>query len=74
MTTEISAVVLRSRGGIQEKARQLYSGETFRENMMGLFQGEPSGRIALMTLQDAFERIAELEKRVDDLERLLEEK
>jgi hypothetical protein len=66
--------ILRSRGAIQEKARQLYSAETFRANMAGLFQGEPSGRIALMTIQDAFERIAELEKRVWELERLLKKK
>ena len=62
--------ILRSRGAIQEKSRQLYSDETFRSSMEALFQGEPSGQIALMTLQDAFERIAELEQRVMKLESL----
>jgi hypothetical protein len=62
--------ILRSRGGIQEKARQRHFDEVFRANMLALFQGEPSGRISLMTLQDAFERIAELERRVKELERL----
>lgn len=63
--------ILRSRGAIQEKSRQLHSDETFRVKMESIFQGEPSGRISLMTLQDAFERIAELERRVGELERLL---
>ena len=66
--------ILRSRGAIQEKARQLYSDETFRANMVALFQGEPSGKISLMTLQDAFGRIAELEQRVEKLERLVGKK
>jgi len=66
--------ILRSRGAIQEKARQLYSEETFRANMMELFQGEPSGQILLMTMQDAFERIADLERRVLELERVLNNK
>ena len=64
--------ILRSRGAIQEKARRLHSDETFWASMEGLFQGEPSGQIELMTLQDAFERIAELEKRLRKLERLVE--
>ena len=66
--------ILRSRGAIQEKARQLHSDKVFRANMVALFQGEPSGRISLMTLQDAFERIAELERRIGKLEILLEKK
>jgi hypothetical protein len=67
---EILNPILRSRGAVQEKARQLYSDETFRKNMAEIFQSEPSGKIALMTVKDAFERIAELEKRVGELERL----
>jgi hypothetical protein len=63
--------ILRSRGAIQEKSRQLHSDEAFRVRMKVLFEGEPSGRIALMTLQEAFEQIAELEHRVGELERLL---
>ena len=66
--------ILRSRGAIQEKARHLYSDETFRSSMEALFQGEPSGQVSLMTLQDAFERISELEERLKELERLLEKK
>ena len=63
--------ILRSRGAIQEKSRQKYSDEAHWANMEALFQGEPSGRISLMTLQDAFERIGELERRVEELEQLL---
>ena len=58
---------LRSRGAIQEKAKELYADEKFYENMMALFQGEPTGRLVIPTLQDALERIAELERRLDDL-------
>ena len=54
--------------------RQLYSDETYRDKMRIIFEGEPSGRIALMTLQDAFGRIAELEQRVEKLERLVGKK
>ena len=71
---EILNPILRSRGAIQEKARQLYADETFRKGMEALFQGEPSGKIALMTLQDAFERIADLERRVRELENSLKRK
>lgn len=63
--------ILRSRGAIQDKARQLYSDEAFRKEMETLFQGKPAGQIALMTLQEAFERITALERRVEDLERCL---
>ena len=63
---------LRSRGGIQEKSRQLYGDPAFQATMRDLFQGDPIGRIALMTLSEAFERISELEGRVKRLELLFE--
>jgi hypothetical protein len=66
--------ILRSRGAIQEKSRQLHSDEAFRVKMESIFQGEQSGRISLVTLQDAFERIAELEQRVGELESSLKSK
>ena len=68
---DILEPILRSRGAIQEKSRHVHSDETFRMKMESIFQGEPTGRISLMTLQDAFGRIAELERRVELLERLL---
>jgi hypothetical protein len=62
---------LRSRGGIQEKSRQLYTDVTFQASMQTLFRGEPSGQVYLMTLPEAFERLEELEKRVELLEHIL---
>jgi hypothetical protein len=60
---------LRSRGAIQEKAKELYADEAFNENMMAFFQGEPTGRLVIPTLQDALEKITELDRRLDDLEK-----
>jgi hypothetical protein len=60
---------LRSRGAPQEKARDLYADEAFREKMHALFSGEPAGQLVIRTLEDAFERMAELEERIKDLER-----
>ncbi len=59
---------LRSRGKVQEQARQWYANTEFRQKMQLLFQGEPTGRLLVPTLQDALERIAALEKRIDTLE------
>ena len=60
---------LRSRGAIQEKAKELYADETFYENMVAFFQGEPTGRLAIQTIQDALEKIADLERRLDELQK-----
>jgi hypothetical protein len=59
---------LRSRGATQEQARQLYGDGQFRERMRSLFSGDPNGRAVILTLQDALERIAALEKKVEELE------
>ena len=60
---------LRSRGAIQEEAKELYADEAFYENMMAIFQGESTGRLVIPTIQDALEKITELERRLDDLEK-----
>jgi hypothetical protein len=60
---------LRSRGGIQEQARQLYADGEFSEEMRALFAGDPAGRLVIATLQDALDRITELERRVAALEK-----
>lgn len=59
---------LRSRGATQAQVRKLYADATFYGEMRTLFSGEPAGRLALLTLQDALERIAELERRLVLLE------
>ena len=60
---------LRSRGAPQNKARELYADEKFYEEMRSLFSGEPAGRLVIRTLEDAFERIEELEERVAKVEK-----
>jgi hypothetical protein len=59
---------LRSHGTPQETARELYADESFRQEMRSLFEREPAGRLVIPTLEDALERIAELEGRVAKLE------
>ena len=69
MAFDVLDPALRSRGAIQEKAKDLYADETFYENMMALFQGEPSGRLVIQILQDALEKIADLQRRLDEVEK-----
>jgi hypothetical protein len=61
---------LRSRGGIEQAAFQKYGEEEFKRSMTALFTSQPTGRLVLPTLQEALEKIADLEQRV----RLLEAK
>jgi hypothetical protein len=58
---------LRSRGAPQHKARELYADEGFRQEMRSLFEGQPAGQLVIPTLEDALERIAELEGRIEEL-------
>lgn len=60
--------VLRSRGQPQEQARQLYADPQFYSQMRAAFADEPTGQLTLPTLQDALERIATLEERLNALE------
>jgi hypothetical protein len=61
--------VLRSRGAITERARLLYADAAFHEQMRAMFEGAPTGVLTIHTLQHALERIRELERRVEALER-----
>ncbi len=61
--------VLKSRGGISQRAKSLFEDGAFRKEMMLLFKGEAAGRIVIPTLQSAVERIADLEQRVTALEK-----
>jgi hypothetical protein len=62
---------LRSRGAPQHRARELYADEAFRQEMQSLFSGEPAGRLTILTLEDAFDRLVGLEGRLADIERRL---
>lgn len=66
--------VLRSRGAISDRAKQLHSDGAFREKMRLLFLSEPKGRVIVPTLQDLLQRIAELEQRLATLEKRVEKK
>lgn len=59
---------LRSRSQPQERARLLAADSTFASPMRQLFLGDATGRLTLPTLQDALERIAALEERLETLE------
>ena len=59
---------LRSRGGVQAQSQTLCEKASFRSDMEALFGQPPSGRLVIPTLQDALERIRELERRVAALE------
>jgi hypothetical protein len=62
---------LRSRGAIQERARQLYADADFRDKMKGMLPSDLAGLLVIPTLQDALEQIAELEERLVALEIML---
>ena len=59
---------LRSRGAVQEQAKQLYQDQDFYEAMRRLFTAEPSGCLVIPNLMDALERISRLEERLAALE------
>jgi hypothetical protein len=71
VTFDVLDPVLRSRGAVLKDARTLYGDEAFRADMQALFNGEPTGRLIIPTLQDALERIEALERQLADVTRRL---
>ncbi|HEU5375819.1 MAG TPA: hypothetical protein VFV38_10300 [Ktedonobacteraceae bacterium] len=61
--------VLRSRLAAQKSSRPFYEDEQFYAEMKALFAGEPHGCLALPTFREAILRIATLEEQVADLQR-----
>jgi len=59
---------LRSRGLPQGQVKDLVSEEAFVAEMKSVFEGEPTGSYRVISLDDALERISELESRVKILE------
>ncbi|CAM3710120.1 hypothetical protein [Marinicrinis lubricantis] len=66
---EIFNPVLRSRGGIRSEANNLLKDEVFKERYKKLFSEEPTGKLLIPKLSDALQKIDELEKRIEKLER-----
>ncbi len=62
---------LRSRGAIQKQVKQLYADKEFYQKMQSLFLDQPTGHLAIPTLQEALDRIIQLEQRVAALEQQL---
>lgn len=60
--------VLRSRGAVTERAKLLHADIAFHARFSSVFREMPSGSLVLPTLQQALEKISELEKRVEALE------
>jgi hypothetical protein len=65
---EVLDPALRSRGNVGAQAAKLHGDAPFKERMRSILQGSPSGVLKTLSLQDAFERIAELERRISQLE------
>ena len=65
---EVLDPALRSRGRISDAARQLADKPTFSQPTKTLFLGPPTGKVQVPTLVDALEKIADLERRLADLE------
>lgn len=60
---------MRSRGGITEAAKAKADEMAFRDEMTTVFESEPTGRLELMTFARLVRRVAELERRVEQLEK-----
>ena len=64
---------LRSRGGITDRAKQLYADESFRLRMNTFFNGDPTGKVVIQNLADAWKKIDKQEERIMALESRLSE-
>jgi hypothetical protein len=63
--------VLRSRGNITKKAKELKNDTEFQKEMKQLLSSEATGQLTILTLQDALSRIEKLEERTSALEKRL---
>lgn len=63
---------LRSRGRVQEPSRILHADPAFHDRLRIQFTGPSSGRLVLPNLQDALDRIAALQRQVDELTRRID--
>ena len=60
---------MRSRGGITEAAQAKATQTAFRDEMTTVFNNAPTGRLELMTFPRLVKRVAELERRLEQLEK-----
>jgi hypothetical protein len=62
---------LRSRGNITGRARELCDQKGFKEELRDLLEHEATGQLIFQTLQDALDRIMQIEERITALEKQL---
>ncbi len=60
---------LRSRGQVTDRAKELQASKDFHRELTAVFQAEPAGELNMPSLEEALDRIDELEKRIDSLEK-----
>lgn len=73
VASDVLEPVLRSRGRISKRARERYADPATWSRLESVFRGSPSGRLELLSLSEAVERIVALEERVTALERLIDD-
>jgi hypothetical protein len=62
---------LRSRGRDDSAGREVMAQASFRESMVALFKGQPSGAVDFLSLSDALQRIDQMVKRIEALEAMV---
>ena len=62
--------IIRSQGN-KKQSSQILSDENFVQEMVQLFQGEPTGELNIVDLNQALQRISKLEDRIRQLEEKL---
>ena len=62
--------IIRSQGN-KKQASQILNDENFVQEMVQLFQGEPTGELNIVDLNQALQRISKLEDRIRQLEEKL---
>jgi hypothetical protein len=59
---------LRSRGNTSKRALEIFKDQSFKDKMKSIFEGEPVGKLILPNLEYLFEKIINLEKRINEIE------
>jgi len=60
---------LRSRGQVTDRAKDLHGSKDVHREMTAVFQAEPAGALNIPSLEEALNRIDELERRIAALEK-----
>lgn len=66
---EVLQPTLRSRGAIRRESQLLFDQPDVKQELSLLFQSDPAGELIIRTLEDAFRRMDEFERRLVSLEK-----